>query len=348
MAAIDLLFDTKLESERLHQIVLGPILTRSRLLEKLGIPGTPSQDDWDWEPERGLFDLAITLSAEDESTRRVWIELKIDSDLDSKQLNRQLDFVEGTRDHILYLLLGTAAHSGGDWRVHSIEERRKADDAYGLVRSANELDGHLRDLAADFDTNANARDLRDLMITYRAALARLDQRMARFGERPLDEWQHTDFMGFFAELRKRNPSTHGQMWIGKVNTPQGAFTAAAWGWTKTLDIYGLREVHLQWQGNHKPAADLKLCIKINVPDPANQRRLRSKMHKIVRDTAQHLGIDVRKPSRFGTGETMTVAILDQRPLAAAEDWATRWRLIGQAVSDAETILEHLAQLAPAE
>ena len=40
MAAIDLLFDHKSDSERLHQVLLSVLLLRSRLLERVhGVPG---------------------------------------------------------------------------------------------------------------------------------------------------------------------------------------------------------------------------------------------------------------------------------------------------------------------
>lgn len=344
MAAIDLLFQTKVESERLHQVALGPILTRSRLLDQLDIPGTPTPDAWEWEPERGLFDLAIPLSDPEwpdaEPTRRVWIELKIDSELDSSQLDRQLEFLDGKPDHLLYLLLGTTAYTGGDWRDEIVQRRREVDGACGIVCNATKLMVHLQDLAHEHDSQGSDGDLRDLILAYHRALDRLSQRVEGFRGRPLQEWQYTEYVGFFAELLRRNPAMKGQTWIGEVSTPRGGFAAAAWGW-RPLEIDGSHEVYLQWEGYFRQAADLRLCIKIKVQDRANASGLRNAAHEMVMNAARQLGVELRRPNRFGTGEAMTVAILDARPLAGSEDWDTRWDLIGKAIGGAEAVLANL-------
>jgi hypothetical protein len=95
MAAIDLLFDVKLESERLHQLVLGSLLTRTSLMAGLGIEGTP-EHTFDCEPKRGLFDLAVPIGSSDRpgsETPKTWIEIKIDSDANATQVESQIRFI---------------------------------------------------------------------------------------------------------------------------------------------------------------------------------------------------------------------------------------------------------------
>lgn len=77
MAGIDLLFDVKNNSERLHQITLGSILIRSQILSKIEISSKPKENDFGWEPQGGLFDLNVELV----DGSKVWIEIKIDSQL---------------------------------------------------------------------------------------------------------------------------------------------------------------------------------------------------------------------------------------------------------------------------
>jgi hypothetical protein len=57
MAAIDLLFRAKKDSERLHQLVLGTLLARTRLLARLLPLREPQRLDLaalQWEPEGNL------------------------------------------------------------------------------------------------------------------------------------------------------------------------------------------------------------------------------------------------------------------------------------------------------
>ena len=94
MAAIDLLFQFKRESERMHQMVLGILLTETRLLSRL-VPLTglqqPSANQLHWEPEARTYDLAAPLHQHPASAPagRVLIELKLDGTLDEDQIYKQ-------------------------------------------------------------------------------------------------------------------------------------------------------------------------------------------------------------------------------------------------------------------
>lgn len=343
MAAIDLLFDVKLASERLHQLALGAALTRSSLLARLGIDGDPGHDEW--EPRRGLFDLAVSLNdgegQQPDEVRRVWIELKIDAGLGRDQLEKQLKHVEGSTDHVAYLLLGTAAlHSVSAELRTRVEEHRRRDGALGLVLTSQELEEGLWSAARELGTDREARDVRDLLTSYRDALIRLRERVEGFEDTPLEQWGYGEYLGFFAEWRRRTPSASDNAWIGYVHGPKGGFIAAAWQWTE-LPVEGLKHAYLQWEGEFGDARRLKLCFKIEVNGEHRQRAgtLRDCVHREVVAAATRLGVSARKPDKFGTGRTMTVAVLDELPLADAPDREIQWARIAETAERAVRILD---------
>jgi hypothetical protein len=60
MAAIDLLLNWSPTSEWMHQVVLTGLLRHARLLELLGISGTPT--DLKIETQNRLYDFTVTIS----------------------------------------------------------------------------------------------------------------------------------------------------------------------------------------------------------------------------------------------------------------------------------------------
>ena len=90
MPAIDLLFDVKPSSERLHQMVLGALLVRTGLLHELIAVAPVADADYDWEPRGGHFDLGIELAG----GGTAWLELKVDAMLGAAQVRRQVELLE--------------------------------------------------------------------------------------------------------------------------------------------------------------------------------------------------------------------------------------------------------------
>jgi hypothetical protein len=171
MAAVDLLFDVKKESERLHQLVLGPLLIRTRLLEKLGIRGVPVGEDFEWEPQRRSFDLGVRLS--DPEGAHVWVEMKVDGCLTADQVRRQVSAAKATRgDRLLYMLLG-----------HGILKERLAEHYW--VVTASELCRALEQPDLLLGTGEHDRDVRDLASAYLNWLRVLRDRYLHFSRRPL-------------------------------------------------------------------------------------------------------------------------------------------------------------------
>ncbi|QIL44467.1 hypothetical protein G7045_09455 [Acidovorax sp. HDW3] len=55
----------------------------------------------------------------------------------------------------------------------------------------------------------------------------------------------------------------------------------------------------------------KLCFKISVDDEEKRKNLRQLWHEKILSKCQESGLKAKRPNRFGNGQYMTVAILDQ-------------------------------------
>ncbi len=214
MAAIDLLFDVKRDSERLHQLVLGALLERTRLLSRLlPLGGEPTQLRLQFEPEGKIYDIGLNLTfarnppAASPPRGRVLIEIKLDSPLSEDRLAQQLNQSRlHDEDRLLYLLLGysaiTSDRAGLRERIRRIGEYTARPDLLDRVslREADDLIPLLADPTV-LPGGAEHRDARDLAAAYRDALLLLTERTRHFASHPVADWQEGDFFGFFSACR---------------------------------------------------------------------------------------------------------------------------------------------------
>lgn len=329
MAAIDLLFDAKLESERLHQLALGAILTRTRLLQRLKFEGEPLKD-FGWESEGRLFDLAIRYPGGG-PIGTLWVEIKVDSSPLEGQVERQIKFIEREgheRDQLLYLALGTAAHTVGGWKVRERLKRRRCHFVTG-----DELISVLRQFDDDLVSSVEDRDARDLAGAYRDALSRLTKRLTGFTARKPGTWGYGDRMGFLLRCNQEVPSMRDAA-VDYVANEGGGFVGAWWKWRSIPSQRPDERIYLQLQVPVE-APDAKLVAKVLVPDASRRSSVRNEMSRRIVDAAGRLGVEARRPNRFGHGKTMTVAELGS-PLA---NDTLDWGRIKSLVSDAERVLE---------
>ena len=282
MAAIDLLFDQRDHSERVHQVALSGLLLHSRLLGAiLQRPGL-RVTEVDWQPERGRFDLACTVSVPDGSLTRVYVELKVDGALDKEQFDRQISHVHsiGPTAHLLYLVLGLSQFSVTDDRL---QKWAQTDDRRALVHrcDAQQLAERLASPQIQPpQSDPQQRDVRDLASAYRDVLLRLLARTERYAEQIPRAWQPADFYGFFAECRRESVGRMANAGISYAANPKGGFIACHWQWTPIHPNEPLR-LYLQLE-------DQKLCLKLKVPDEhkAQRKKLWDKAKEALRATQE--------------------------------------------------------------
>lgn len=293
MAAIDLLFRTNLESERLHQVALVPLLRHTTLPDLL-LPGFGAALNVDWEPRGGTYDLSMTNTA----GRTVMIELKVDAGLPEHQIDNQVRWLEPSED-LVYLLLGHSRLTARPRLDHKL-----AAHTPSIRSSIHDLQG-IRDALARVEvttTSAEAADARDLATAYRDHLAALDRRTEGFFDHPPSDWNRERwgyYYGYFDHCRRTLACMHGAA-ISYVPNQTGGFRACHWKWT---DIEPDVQAYLQFQ-------DDILCFKICVEDGIDRSRARNRIRERLLTIANALDLPLRRPARLGHGQTMTLAYLD--------------------------------------
>jgi hypothetical protein len=258
MAAIDLLFDVKRDSERLHQLVLGALLQRTALLSRLvPLPSVPTALQLHWEPEGKAYDLGLTLGGGDAKGAaagrrgRVLVEIKLDGAVNEDQLAQQCNPSRlHAEDRLLYLLLGysamTSDRTGLRERVRRIGEHSGRPELLDRVslRDADDLIPLLADPAL-LPFGPDHADARDLAAAYRDALLALAERTRRFAERPLAEWQDGDYFGFFAACRARSIAGMGRARIGRASGPDGSVVQCSFAETPLSGGVGTLELQFE-------------------------------------------------------------------------------------------------------
>lgn len=320
MAAIDLLFDVKSNSERLHQLALGSILIKTQILSKMGIISKPKGNDFGWEPKGGLFDLSVEL----ENGEVVWFKIKIDSDLNNRQLERQLNFAlndpDNKDDHLFYLLLGFSQYFHNPSELQKHLDQKKGSHAGVLkVITSQDFIGFLEDSTILPDTKIKSRDTRDLIVAYRDSLKNLQLRAQGYSYKNINSWKDGDYFGFFSDCQNNIPAMKNAG-MGSVPNPSGGFMGCWWGFKK-VSKYPTAEIYLQFEND-------KLCFKVFVESETERSKIRNEISHRLIENGKKSPLNIKRPRRLGYGEYLTVALLDDNPLEEGIDWEKLKRCIG--------------------
>ena len=312
MAAIDLLFDVKKESERLHQLVLGPLLIRTRLLEKLGISGIPNDKDFEWEPRGRAFDLGIELQGAEKS--HVWVEIKVDGQLADKQVQSQVSVVEvKPGDRLLYLILGISQYTADLKKVENLVKDRLPGRCE--IVTAPRLSSALEQPDLLRSIGEQDRDVRDLASTYLNWLRVLQDRYKNFLHRPFRDWGAGDCFGFFAWCRDQLKIQ--DMGMDYVANPSGGFFGAWWEWHPFM--FGKTKFHLYLQFEFVPRKGKSfLCFRIEMAKPELSAKVREEVSARLLKHPISKSLGITRPSRMGSGQYVTAAVVDHG-LAIASD-----------------------------
>lgn len=144
----------------------------------------------------------------------------------------------------------------------------------------------------------------DIITEFKENLEQKEKTNRDFLTKKIGEWKSPDFEGFYQllELEMEIKNWHF------VNNPNGGFWNAllSWGY---LDKY---PTYLQLE-------ERKLCFKIsthihdldNIPMTENRGEVRNNTSHFILKKAKEFGFsEIKKPTRFGDGVWMTVAVVD--------------------------------------
>ncbi|MCX7919964.1 MAG: hypothetical protein N3A72_10255 [bacterium] len=320
MAAIDLLFDWAATSERMHQVVLACLLEKTKLLDKLDIGIKCNDIKLNIETQNRLYDFTIIV----DNKKHVHIELKIDAPLEENQIIKQIKNLKN-EEMLLYFLIGTTRLKWDKEKILSICKKQDKEN----VKESIETIGlqELREAVNSLTTNSIDNDLRDLAAAYGTLLNKIEDYTNAFTDKKLAEWNRYDWIGYFSTLNDKFDL--GGDW-DYVPNRSGGFMGFWWKIPKEIaekNFYG----YLQLEHD-------KLCWKIFVSEKNMQSKLRNNFSTAVIETAIKLNLGAKKPSRFGLGKTMTVAVFDKDYRSENTD-KIDWNWTKEIFKKAELVLE---------
>ncbi|MBD8019067.1 PD-(D/E)XK nuclease family protein [Kaistella pullorum] len=147
----------------------------------------------------------------------------------------------------------------------------------------------------------------DIFIDFYERLKRIEKSNNEFENKIIKDWNGNDWQGFFQFLEKEIPIENWDY----VNNASGGFWNAVLNW----DYWNIYPAYIQLEEG-------KLCFKIStdpneldLPENLTRGEIRNHLHKLIMNQAKNSGFEnIKRPTRFGNGNYMTVAIVNR------EDW----------------------------
>jgi len=146
------------------------------------------------------------------------------------------------------------------------------------------------------DKGVAARKKSDILDNFWAHLRQIDDDVHSYMNLPLKEWIWNSWKGFYSHLQ----NALGEGTWDYVPNHSGGFLGFWWYHTGNDDC----EIYLQLEQE-------KFCFKIVMDGTEKSCELRKHWHDLVVSKCPGRGLRARKPARFGSGEYVTFAILDQ-------------------------------------
>jgi hypothetical protein len=160
------------------------------------------------------------------------------------------------------------------------------------------------DLLRIFETPiANTAELEsDIFGNFRSHLLELENATQSYKIQLVKEWNWTAWQGFYLELQEQLQTGNWDY----VPNPSGGFMGY---WA---DFVETPECEVYWQIEAVPTGSIKLCFKIALSKGVDVS-IRDIWHQKILVIAAEQGLHLTKPSRFGSGAYMTVAVLNEFP-----------------------------------
>ncbi|MDQ8192519.1 PD-(D/E)XK nuclease family protein [Roseibacillus persicicus] len=142
----------------------------------------------------------------------------------------------------------------------------------------------------------------DIYNDFREQLRTLEARENGYRDKKIGDWSEHDWKGFYQELE----GTRGLVNWGYVANPSGGF------WNAVLNWFQCEGADPYMQIEQGP-----LCFKVGEVSE-NRREIRESFHRLLMDGAES-DMGLQRPSRFGSGTYMTVAVIPRSSWLGADD-----------------------------
>jgi hypothetical protein len=143
----------------------------------------------------------------------------------------------------------------------------------------------------------------DIYNDFRDRLRQIETNESRFVRKQLAEWNRDDWKGFYQALERRRDVLNWSY----VSNPGGGFLSAVLNWYEVSNgVCAFMQIE---EGN--------LCFKIG--EVHNDRRvIRQRFHHLLM-TSTTPDLQLRRPTRFGSGKYMTVAVVPRTAWLGSDD-----------------------------
>lgn len=186
-----------------------------------------------------------------------------------------------------------------------------------------------RDLLQVFNNSNNeAARQSDIYANYYDYLQSIENAVQSFQTTPVKDWSRRAWIGFYQYLQTQLGEGNWKY----VANPTGGFMGF-WGLGCTVN--GVR-VYLQLEQSN-------VCFKMTVQDDSNHKKARNKLHKIFVNEAEKFGLSVKKPKKFGSGKTMTFAVLETDIFSSTNELIDLEAVI-ELMNQLRTFIKHCAGL----
>jgi hypothetical protein len=166
----------------------------------------------------------------------------------------------------------------------------------------------------------------DILSDFTAYLRHIEDEVQSFKTLPLKDWSWNSWKGFYITLQKELGDGNWDY----VANPAGGFLGYWWHFIRDNECLKYLQIEQE-----------KFCFKIWVGDSKKRRILRDYWHnQIIKECPRH-GIVVKRPDRFGSGEYMTVVVLDQEFRIIDEGGQLDMQQTINVIRSAESVLDAL-------
>lgn len=161
------------------------------------------------------------------------------------------------------------------------------------------------DLLALFesDLGARAREESHVLDDFASRMRHVEDLVQSYKTRPLKDWGGKARIGFVSRLQE-------ELGCGQWGYMPNAIGGFFGYYGKRVQAVGCK-VYLQVEMSQR---ENKLCLKIDVAQPDQQRRLRDIWHSKLMAESAEKGLSIVRPGRMLKGSTMTVAKHDAFPV----------------------------------
>lgn len=155
-----------------------------------------------------------------------------------------------------------------------------------------------RDLLEIFESESGkfAKSRSDIFRDFSDHLRQIEDDVQSYRLLPPTEWSWNSWKGFYTDIQQQ---LQNGSWDYVAN-PTGGFLGFWWHFIETDEC----EVYLQLEQE-------KFCFKISVNNAERRRDLRKFWYEKITSKCLKYGLKAKRPDRFGNGQYMTVAVLDQ-------------------------------------